>query len=326
MNSSKARNEKTGLYEIQSDEINKYYPLEAVSTLIFALKQNNIRYCHWKSNSRLDWGLTGRTDLDLLVDQKHEKLFKNISADLKIKKMIAPTNMQYPSLEHYLGFDPNTGNLFHLHIHFQLVVGEQYVKNYRIPIENKILDLTQVKSWVNIPIPELEIVILSIRALLKYRNRYVLKDILLIRSAGFPEHILHELIWLFEQTSIKNIGEIISEISIFSDENLILEFLNIVKQGPRSGWKIWKLRTILRRELRAFQRQNRFAASLKYFFSLFQKIGLFNLRNNQLLKFPNGGKLIAIVGIDGSGKSTLCGKLTKWLEWKVTAPLYYMGS
>jgi thymidylate kinase len=44
------------------------------------------------------------------------------------------------------------------------------------------------------------------------------------------------------------------------------------------------------------------------------------------MRFPSGGKLISLVGVDGSGKTTLSIAVTDWLRWKISTPLYYLGS
>ncbi len=303
-----------------------FYPLAAVLTLFEEFNRNQLRYCHWKSNSRLDWALEGKTDLDLLIDPDQEKLFKGIINSLGIKKISAPPSKQYPGLEHYLGYDQETGNLFHLHVHFQMVLGEQYVKNYRLPLENQFLSFVCTEYGVHVPIPELELIVLSIRALLKYRDRDVIKDVFTIKSPGIPQHILDEILWLLNQTSIESVKGTLSDLSIFADQSLIIDFLQIVKQAPRSGLDLYQLRTRLRRELKKYQRQSRIRASVKYFKSLLEKTKIFGNGKEKLLILPEGGQLIALIGIDGSGKSTHTVELAKWLEWKVSAPLHYLGS
>ena len=108
--------------------------LVAVSRLFDQLNACDIRYCHWKSNCNLDRSLRGATDLDLLVDPCDASRFRSILYQHGLKALVVAPNQQYPSIEHYLGFDARTGQLFHPHVHFQLVLGEQYVKNYRLPL------------------------------------------------------------------------------------------------------------------------------------------------------------------------------------------------
>lgn len=326
MNKTKLAFEPTEQAEKQPNEEERFSTLETVSAMVAVLTQREIRYCHWKSNSRLDWGLSGRTDLDLLVDPRHKKLFREILTELGIKRLVAPPGKQYPGLEHYLGFDPSSGKLFHLHVHYNLVLGEQYVKNYRLPIVSKVLDKTRDKFDVKIPLPEVEVIILSIRALLKYRDRDGFKDIFSIRHPGIPEHILNELLWLLEQTSEEKLSDTLNELSIFSDNEMVLEFLSHVQHDPRNGWELIKLRSRLRKALRPYQRESRLLASMKYFLALIKKSNVFKGGGDQLLRFPGGGRLIALIGIDGSGKSTQTANLAEWLQWKVSAPLYYLGS
>ena len=300
--------------------------LPAVMVLINKLKDKNIRYCHWKSNSRLKMSLAGQTDLDLLVDHEDQKSFEGILSAQNIKKIVAPKDKQYPGMEHYLGFDCKTGKLFHLHVHYQLVLGEQFVKNYHIPIENEILLNTYEKFGVRIPKPEVELVLLSIRALLKYRDRDVVKDIFNIRHPGIPAHISQELLWLLDQSSVAEAAKTLETFSIFEHPAWISEFLDIIQNNQRNGWQLFKLRSSLRKELRPYQRNLQIISSIKYFLYLAKNSnGVLGSKDNRL-KFPGKGKMIALVGIDGSGKSTQTVALTNWLRWKISTPLFYLGS
>jgi thymidylate kinase len=318
--------ERTEQYHALSDGDYLASTLTAVKQLMDVLKEMGIRYCHWKSNSRLDLSLAGLTDLDLLVDPANRTRFEQILSSQNIKNIVAPKDKQYPGLEHYLGFDHESGKLFHLHVHYKLILGEQFVKNYHVPIEDYILNNTQEKFGVRIPKPEIELVLLSIRALLKYRDRDVIKDIFNIRHPGIPEHILQELLWLLEQTTITEAEKTLQELSIFSNAEWINEFLEIVQQDHRKGWRLFQLRSRIRKELNRYKRHNRVISTFKYFKSLIDSTTWFGVRKDNRMRFPGGGKLIALVGIDGSGKSTLSAAVTDWLRWKISTPLYYLGS
>jgi thymidylate kinase len=300
--------------------------LPAAARLFDALNRREIRYCHWKSNLRLDLGLAGRTDLDLLIDPEHEQPFKRILADQGIKPILAPAGKQYPGLEHYLGFDTQTGRLFHLHVHFRLVLGEQFVKNYSLPLEEQFLDTTLMSYGVKVPAPELELIILTLRALLKYRDRDVVKDILSIRSPGIPEHILHEILWLLEQTSLEQVERTLQSMPLEIEPEIILAFLTTMRDAPRNGRILFRLRARVRKMLRPYQRQDRLLASLSYFKLMARKLLFQRSAPDRQMTLPDGGLTVALVGVDGSGKSTLCAELTKWLGWKVDTPFFYLGS
>lgn len=300
--------------------------LEAAAELFRALNEDGVRYCHWKSNVRLEKALQGKTDLDLLVEREDSDRFRKILSEHRVKPLVAAPGKAYPALENYLGFDPASGELFHLHVHYQLVLGEQFVKNYRLPLETHFLDSTRLYHGVKVPAPELELIVLSLRALLKYRDRDVIKDILSIRSPGLPGDIVREIQWLLPQTSLEQIAETLQELQIVPAD-IVLGLLHTVNHSRRDGYRLYRLRARLRNSLRPWQRHNRFHASLLYYKALWRRRKSFLKRTpNRKMTLANGGQTLAFVGADGAGKSTMCSLLSEWLSWKLDAHLYYLGS
>jgi thymidylate kinase len=291
------------------------------------LNLEGVRYCHWKSNVRLAQALRGQTDLDLLVDRQHSQLFRRILSEFNIKPLLSAPSKDYPAIESYLGFDPQSGDLFHLHVHYHLVLGEQFVKNYRLPLEAHFLDSVRLRYGVQVPSPELELIVLSIRALLKYRDRDAVKDFLTIRSAGLPAGIRKEINWLLGQTSISRISQTLAELNAIVPADVVLGFLQIVATDPRDGYRLFRLRNQLRQALRPYQRYHRLQASLKYFRQVWHRRKRFpKSTSHQKMTPVNGGLAIALIGADGSGKSTMCQILSKWLAWKLDVRLHYLGS
>ena len=311
----------------QTSPTDKATAFQAVENLFQALNHSGIRYCHWKSNLRLEWGMQGRTDLDLLVDPAHAQVFKQVLAEHHIKAFLAPPGKRYPALEDYMGFDPSSGKFFHLHVHNQLVLGEQFVKNYQLPLEGQFLDSIQLKSGVKIPAPELELIVLSIRALLKYRDRDAIKDILSIRSPGIPAHIMGEINWLLNQTCLKKVSETLNSVSDPIPPDPILDFLNTMIMTPRAGYRLYRLRQSVRKAIRVYQRHNRLWASITYFKEFWRRRKSFlKLTPERKMTNPRGGLTLALVGVDGSGKTTISRELATWLDWKLDVHTYYLGS
>jgi thymidylate kinase len=306
----------------------EYQPtLTALVELSEALNAEDIRYCHWKSNYHLDQSMRGLTDLDLLVDPVHGERFRLILRQHDVKPIISPPGKRYPAVEDYLGFDPVTGQLFHLHVHYQLILGEQFVKNYRLPLEKAFLDNVYLyKGLVKIPHPELELIVLAIRALLKYRDRDIVKDVFSIRSSGLPLDILREFEYLLDQTDPETISNALQTHAKFVRPEIVHELLRTVVSSPRSGYLLYRLRRDLRRDLYAYQRHNRWSAKRKYFGELLWRRLPFSSVHSSKKTPGTGGITIALVGADGAGKSTVVKELCQWLSWKLEVRRYHMGS
>lgn len=298
-----------------------------MTALFEALSCGGLRYCHWKSNLRLEQGLRGETDLDLLVDPAQAPRFRQILKAHSARPTRAAPGKEYPAVENYLAFDAASGQLFHLHVHYQLVLGEQFVKNYRLPLEEQFLSSARLRHGVYVPAPELELIVLALRALLKYRDRDVVKDVLKIRYPGLPAHITDEIAWLLAQTSLERVDAQLQELGDLVPAEVVRAFLRTVTSAPRDGATLWRLRRQVRQALRPHERGSRALASLIYFRELWR-------RRNRFLRFtpprgmtlPEGGRSLALIGADGAGKSTLCVRLRSWLAWKLDTRVYYLGS
>lgn len=305
---------------VQSD-----LPALATAVAFFdALNRDGLRYCHWKSNLRLSWGLCGRTDLDLLVDPHHERRFHAIRNDFPIVAAQAPAGKRYPSIEDYVGFDPATGRLFHLHVHYRLVLGEQFVKNYHIPLEDALLDSAALHLGVRVPAPEMELLVLSLRALLKYRDRDALKDVLEIRSPGLPANIAAEVDWLASRTSAERVRAV-AERHLPEVASIVEPFLAAVTDR-RDGRRMLHLRHQTRRALRQHQRGHRPVAVLRYVRESLRRRKRLRFGHSPRRMTVDGGATIAFVGADGSGKTTLTHELDDSLSSLLETRRYYQGS
>ncbi len=300
--------------------------LRTAVDLFAALNHQGLRYCRWKSNLRLAWGLQGITDLDLLIDPAQKALWRDTCRQFGIIRCLAPPGKRYPMIEDYLGFDPESGRQFHLHVHYQLVLGEQFVKNYRLPLEEAFLDSVSLRTGVKIPAPELELIVLSLRTLLKYRDRDVIKDVLTIRTPGIPDHIAAEIDWLLAQTTPERIRKTLDGLADRIDGRPVLDFLATVQAAPRDGRRLFHLRTRVRRRLRVHQRAGRLQARGIYLQEMWRRRQRFQIRPARKMTLPGRGVHLAFVGVDGAGKTTLTREIAGWLGRMLDARLFYLGS
>lgn len=304
--------------------------LEILPQLFRRLDQEQIRYCHWKSTEHLGATMTGATDVDVLVERAGaQRLAHILTEGTSFKRFVVKAGRGYPGIEDYVGFDAATGKLSHLHVHYQLTLGEKFLKGHRLPWEQAVLD-TRVRDeasglWVTDP--HLELLILIARHVIKLR----LRDTLLaaIGHEYFRGGMLRELRWLAAR--------------VRSDE-LVKRAEPLV--GPAAAGMLPAMiagRGPTIRQLRAFRRRAvpRLASSRMYSAAgatrrmwLREWTWIWWRATNWLRRAPTrstrtppqGGLAIAFVGPDGSGKSTLTHAIAQWLSREVAVITTYGGS
>jgi hypothetical protein len=300
--------------------------LPALLCFLGDLADTRVRHCAWKSNNHLLAALAGDTDLDLLVDRGDRAGFDAAVSRHDLRRVVPPPADAHPAMEHYLGFDRASGRLFHLHVHFRLVLGERYVKNHRMPLERELLDTTRALHGVPVPAADLELAILAVRTLLKYRARDVVKDVLRIRSPGIPAETLAELEWLRGDRDLVAIRPGLDSIAAVVPADIVASFLALVTSDPRAGAHLLRLRTRLRWALRDRQRHGRVRAGATYAHALWRRHGLLGGRDARRMTLACGGTAVALVGADGSGKTTVAADVARWLGWKLETRAQYLGS
>jgi len=314
----------------QDREIPGKKPLDLLINFFTQLNTESIRYCHWKSTCRLADGLAGNTDLDLLLDRTQSQQLRQILAHLDFKPVLSAPHRQFPAIEDYLGMDRASGRLAHLHVHYRLVLGEQYVKNYYLPVADCFFSNTRLMGSVRIPIPELELVVFVLRCLLKYRDRDLLRDLVKQGQTGLPPGRRAELAYLRAQADAKEIGRVLTYFPFLSSD-LVFEFLELTRRTPRAGTALYALRRRTRKQLAPYQRYSRVQARAKYYAVLFSRSRLrpafFSRRSAGKKKTPGtGGISLAFTGSDGAGKSTMTRSIMSWLSWRLEARVFYMGN
>ena len=292
-------------------------PLPISAVLLSTLRQNGVRFAHWKSNFHLAEALAGETDLDLLIDAKDTAAFRASMKEVHARRVISQPWASYPDVEDWLVFDGTTGGVLHLHVHYTLVTGLKRVKHLHLPWTQTVLSHLREDPASNWPIPvaSLELLILLIRIWAKmppWRRLF---------APRVPSHIMQELRWLESEANTEEFSSLASSLGLaaqtippLTDTKAILEASrNLYGQVTRHYRMSWLSALAL-------------AASLNFRLLVtrtwLNKIGPIRYR-----KVLDGkGFMVALVGSDGSGKSTVSRSLLRWLQYKLDAHFYYMGS
>lgn len=293
------------------------------ATTISEAVDRGIGICSWKSNSHLSAGLLGDTDIDLLVAPDDEDALKQLLSSHGWLQVGPPPGGRHDGMTHYLGKD-GEGKLFHLHVHDRLVLGQRYAKNYVLPLTSVFLDSSKVEEGVPRPDPSIELVVLACRALLKYRVRDAIKDVLGIKSPGVPLATIEEINWCLDQVDDDRLDEGLRLSERTVPPGLIRSFLDIIQSDPRSGLRLWMLKDRLERSLAPYRRRSRMAAAGIYARALLKSRT--GLQGDPRLRLKGYGIAMAMVGADGSGKTTISSELASWLGGRLAVSRYYMGS
>ena len=298
--------------------------LKSIKDMLQALEDNEIKYCHWKSNEHLLEALTGDTDLDVLFLPEQRSKIDKVLNECGLKRFRAMPLMQYNAIEDFIGFDKEEAKIWHLHVHYRMTLGEKHLKGYTItPWTRYIIDN---REWDELGIyrasSEIELVLLIVRLALKRRlrdtNRKISKDDL-IEYNWLVNRVDKEKLYIVAEKMTNNIIAI-----------LIIELCsgNLKRRG-----QLAKLQRRLRKNFKYYTGYNQMGSRLmrtwREFFWLIggvqRRIGISSTKANRRVS-PSGGCVVAILGCDGAGKSTTLKYVKNEFRKKIDVLTIYFGS
>ncbi|AKQ44623.1 hypothetical protein TH63_01640 [Rufibacter radiotolerans] len=283
-------------------------------------------YCHWKSNENLSASMLGDTDLDILFDtsQKDKVLF--LLKELDFRKFSSLDQKQYKDIEDYIGFDSPSGKVVHVHAHFRLTMGENYLKGYQLTFEDQILQTRVFNSFHGIyhSHPAFELILLYFREALKLRTRDLFL-IYLFNKTSYTGRLLQEYKWLKANATQAQVVAMLQ--GIVSNYYPIL---NLILHGTNRK-DLFQLSRLVRAEFR----NNKLYSPVSALFSrwyrevMVRTLGkLPKLLDRPMVSRrinPRGGLTVAFLGADGSGKSTVTANLRKTFQQKLDVYSIYFG-
>ena len=285
--------------------------------LIEKLGTNGIKYCHWKSNSSLSQVLASQTDVDLLIHRKHGDSFRLLMSQLKFRPACIQGDAPFPAVEHYFALDEETGILVHVHAYYRIITGESLSKNLHLPVEEMLLQNVREENSIQVPAESAELVVFTIRMMLKHTSLVELAML-----ARDWKGMRREIEWLLEA---KPTGETLTLVENWLptvDTKLFSECINALKT-PASLHRRIILGLQLRSQLSIYARNSRIQAWLSGIqkFSLMAYGRLTRSKRGMILQ--SGGAVIAFVGAEATGKSTLLTETRHWLgEHFVIDPIH----
>jgi thymidylate kinase len=301
--------------------IDSQQALELVTNLCGELDASKIIYCHWKSNANIDRSASGENDLDLLISRSSAQQFTDILFRLGFKQAFDMPEWQLPGVLDYYGYDQAAKKFVHVHAHYQLIMGHDATKNYRLPIEDQYLESIVQDGLFKVPAPEFEYIVLVIRLMIKHCTW----DVMLIKNGRISDAERKELAFLQDRISQSRMIDILRNVFPYLDVTL---FSNCVQSlSPKCSLR-FRLKTgeELRRKLRVNSRRSWGSdIVIKLWRRLADVIQRHVFRASRKKYLANGGLMIALIGGDGSGKTTAINGLYAWLSREFEVKKLHMG-
>jgi thymidylate kinase len=303
--------------------------LGIITDLFEGLHTSGVQYCHWKSNEHLDASLAGDTDLDLLFDRSGAHVLAGVLNGAGFKRFMVLPGRGYAGIDDWIGMDATTGRLVHAHVHYQLTVGEQFLKGFRLPFESIVLGTRQWDERVGLYVadPNVELVLHAIRAALKIRRRDRVSA--LFGRPYLAKGTLREFRWLAQRATPQRLLEIAAAlvgpaamptvVQLARSRDLPLKGLLELRARAEPPFSAYRLFS----PLQAWIRRSRIELQ-----SRVERLTRRLVRRPWARpRMPSGGGLsVALVGGDGAGKSTIARAVSDWLSRQAVVLSFYGGS
>ncbi len=281
--------------------------LTKLQQLIEKLSANEIKYCHWKSNSSLSQVREGQTDVDFLIHRQHGDSFRALLSQLKFRPAGIRGDAPFPSVEHYFALDEETGILVHVHAYYRVITGESLSKNLHLPLEEMLLLNVREEDLIRVPAKSAELVVFTIRMMLKHTS---LVELLML--ARDWKGVRREIEWLLEAKPTDETLQLVADWLPSVDTGLFSKCIDALKV-PAPLLRRISLGIQLRSQLRIYARNS----WLQVWLSGMQKFSLMAFgrltHSKRGMILQTGGAVIAFVGAEATGKSTLLNATRCWL-------------
>jgi thymidylate kinase len=268
--------------------------------IAFALASARVRYCQWKGHFKQARWMSGAGDIDLLVERKSFGRFTAVLSELGLKRT---------TTDSFWGYDTTTGTLFHIHATTRVLVSDAVGNTYRLPLEDALL-VSRRGDTFPLPPPAVELLAFVVRATLRHSWRDMRPDGL----GSWLPIARAELAHL--ETRVAAAGSDVHAVRHLELSVIDAALFDACRDALQPGVPLRRrlaVRRVLTRRLDSARQPVMFTALVRRAAGwIARRFGAPDRGNPAAL--AGGGKVIALSGTDGSGKSTCVAKLTSWLR------------
>ncbi|MGH7599238.1 MAG: hypothetical protein ACREOI_23010 [bacterium] len=274
---------------------------ELVDRLVESFNRCGVEYCHWKSNFSLAQAMSGDKDIDFFVDGKSLPKATTILLELGFKAAGVRWGSNPPGIFHYYGLDSQNGKIIHIHL------GESFVKGHLLPFERMLLENRSTIGEIKVAAKSADLVVFVLRTFIKYGSLLDVQH--LCKKYG---ELRRELRWLQAEDDLAASIALLKKYCPVIEEQLFRQCISMLERESSLAERLILARAV-RRRLHLYAKYTSFKRLLAHVPVRWIKLRrrfAGNRKNKILLA---GGAVIAFVGTDASGKSTLVFEAGRWL-------------
>ena len=302
--------------------------LGLISALLDALHNESVPYCYWRSAARLRAVLAGEADLDLIAERAGKHLIMRVLSESGFKLFPSVASRGHPAVMSFLGHDEATGRIVHVHLHFAVVTGERLLRNYVLPWAPAFIARSvpvAALHGIRVLGPADEAVLLAVRSCVELRpwDPIALRDWRMSKYKFARDQLA--LSAEVDQVHFRS-----RAVELLGDD--AAELLAADVYAPQWCGLSGRTQRRVRQSLAEYRTYNEPEARVRAAWrGLTWLAGSLNKRHlhwprpwNRLA--PGGGCVVALMGVDGSGKSTAVAALREWLGAEVDVIPIYFGT
>lgn len=291
-----------------------------VRNLLKSWESKGVSYCHWKSTDHLAAAMSGETDLDILVSITDGSLAENIAAKCGFTELDTAVLRRYPGVKDFVAYDRSLDRFIHLHLHYQLVLGDRWVKVYRLPVENGVLKRRSYDDRMGTYVVSAadEFLLFCARMIVKFRRPFHRKRVqveslyLLQRLGGIPEISGLNAAGADYPSAILALADAVkASAGSRIQQKLVREGRTAMRFYRRKSALAFRLLSGVRLAYRILVEWNR------------RKRGNFTFGRRRLMR---GGLAVAFIGMDGSGKTSAISRNLRFFSRQLDVDSVFLGS
>jgi hypothetical protein len=293
--------------------------------LIDRFARAGVAWCYWKSRRRAADALCGQTDLDIVVTHTGRHDARRVLLECGFKALSPVTDRADLSVECYFNHDEPSGLIARVDLHTRLALGGALFKTHRLPWEHSLIGRAERQPGSRLPLldPASEAVLLVVRASLELRWHDPVKA--WSWSATTRKFALDRsfLTTLVDRKAVRErAAELLDEAIAAS---IAAAFFD-----PRPLQSQRDLRRRIRKAVAHFRTHSCIEGATRAVWRGLH--AAWSRLNRHELRWPRpwnrrvtgGGIVVAVIAVDGAGKSTLVRGICGWLGQEVDVlPLYF---